>query len=158
MGRPFLRVVGADPRCYVRFTHDGHGHVPIPPGTIREILGVLASDRTAAVDAAGFSPASDVSSLTGQFLPEIAQRLDSLGKENRRLGRERDALEVQQVKFQERVAELRSRSDALDNKIQALNHRVEHLRTEPPLWRRMWHVEPRSFRERLQRFIRGKHA
>ncbi|MFD6814695.1 hypothetical protein [Enteractinococcus coprophilus] len=155
---PFLRVAGAGPRCYVRFTHDGHGHVPIPPATIREILDVLASDRTAAVDAAGFSPASEVSNLTGQFLPEIAERLDSLGKENRRLGRERDALEVQQVKLQERVADLRSRSDALDDKIRVLNRRVEHLRTEPPLWRRMWHVVPRSFRERLQRFIRRKHA
>ena len=150
---PFLRVAGTDPHCYVRLANDGHGHVPIPPDTVRQILHILAAGQSPVFETAGFSPATETANLTGQFLPEIAERLDSLGKQNRRLGRERDALEVQQVQMNDRIAELRARSDTLDDKIQALNRRVEHLRTEPPLWRRIWHIVPRTVRERLQRLF-----
>ncbi|KIT68204.1 hypothetical protein PY02_00335, partial [Staphylococcus aureus] len=143
---PFLSVAGTDPRCYVRLANDGHGHVPIPPATVRQIISVVSSGRMSAIRTAGIAPASQTPNLTGQFLPEIAHRLDALGKHSRRLGRERDALEVQQLRMNERIAELKARSDALDDKIQSLNQRVEQLRTEPALWRRGWHVIPRGFR------------
>jgi len=153
---PFLHLAGADPRCYVRLANDGHGHLPIPPDTIRQIISIVSSGRLTAPRTAGFAPASETPDLIGQFLPEIAERLDSLGKLSRRLGRERDALEVQQLKMNERIAELRARSDALDDNVQSLNQRVEQLRTEPSLWRRIWHVVPRSFRTRLRRLMRRK--
>lgn len=151
---PFLRVAGTDPRCYVRLANDGHGHVPIPPETVRQIISVVSSGRLSAIRTAGFAPASQTPNLTGQFLPEIAHRLDALGKHSRRLGRERDALEVQQLRMNERIAELKARSDALDDKIQSLNQRVEQLRTEPALWRRIWHVIPRGFRQRIRQLFR----
>ncbi len=153
---PFLQGAGADPRCFVRFANDGHGHVPIPPATVRDILGTLAAIPKDSIHTAGFSPASEAPALSGQFLPEIAKRLDTLSKQNRRLGRERDALEVQQIRMNERLGQLKARSDALDERIQALNERVAQLRTEPGLWRRVWYVFPRRFRQGVQRFVRRR--
>ena len=153
---PFLRIAGTDSRCYVRLANDGYDHLPIPPGTVRQILGILTSGRLSAIRTAGFVPAAETPNLTGAFLPEIAERLDSLSKQNRRLDRERDALEVQQLRMNERIADLKARSDALDTNIQSLNDRVAQLRTEPPLWQRIWHILPRGFRKRLRRLMRGK--
>ena len=151
---PFLREAGTDPRCYIRFANDGHGHVPIPPETVRQIISLVSSDQLSGVRTAGFVPAAQAPDLTGEFLPEIAQRLAALEQHNRHLGRERDALEVQQLRQNDRIAELKARSDALNDKIQSLNQRVEQLRTEPVLWRRIWHIIPRGFRQRIRQLFR----
>src|SRR5699024_5914055 len=60
---PFLHLAGADPRCYVRLANDGHGHLPIPPDTIRQIISIVSSGRLTAPRTAGFAPASETPDL-----------------------------------------------------------------------------------------------